>query len=346
MIEFDNVVSRPAYYLEEPNQLRTEFRGQGSRLLGVEGQFDEATFHRLFRGMQPELVGGKEAKLVQRIGASRRGAFDITLNMPKTSSIMKELAGDTRISDVMDRAQAVVEGMLEKQVRVRVRKQAEIDKSKAKQPKGWKYPERHTGNLVFIAFAHPASRNGDPHAHRHLVVPNITYDRHERMWKAVEFRHLDRKGIAEAYRAELMNGLNQLGYKTKRVGKEFEIVGVPAEVKAEFSRRHTQIKELEREYDDKAAAAGNRAMSSKERGKLSLYHRPEKASGVSPAARRDWWLSRITPPQLDGLRSLVRKAKSAVRDARFKQGVRQHLQAIQKASVIHAEPERNRGNER
>ena len=89
-------------------------------------------------------------------------------------------------------------------------------------------------------------------------------------------------------------------------------------------------------------------MSSKERGKLSLYHRPEKASGVSPATRRDWWLSRITPPQLDGLRALIRKAKSAVRDARFKEGVTRHLQAVQKATIMRAEPapERKLGHER
>ena len=208
MIEFDNVVSCPAYYLEEPNQIRTEFRGKGARLLGIEGTFDEATFHRLFRGMQPGARGrqGSQARPAHR--GNRRGAFDITLNMPKTASIQQELAGDTRIAGVMDRAQAVVQTMLEQQVRVRVRKESEIAKSKAKQPKGWKYPERHSGNLVFVAFAHPSSREGDPHAHRHLFVPNLTYDRHERMWKAVEFRHIDRKAIAEAYRSELMKGLN------------------------------------------------------------------------------------------------------------------------------------------
>ena len=66
-----------------------------------------------------------------------------------------------------------------------------------------------------------------------------------------------------------------------------------------------------------------------------------------PDLRRAW-LSRLSSDQFDGLKRLVEKAKSAVRQARFKRGNNRHLQTVQNLSIMRAETaqERTRGHER
>lgn len=318
MIEFDNAVPGLAYYLDEQSQTPVTFQGKGSMLLGLEGETDHQTLDRLFRGMNPH----KEEKLVTRIRADRRGAFEMTLSLPKSPSIMKELAGDERIKGVMDEAQAVVMKLVESQVRARVRKASEVEKSK--KPKTWRYPERRTGNLTYVAFSHPCSRSGDPHYHRHIVILNLTYDKQEKQWKAVELRHIDRPAISKAYTQALVKGLHRLGYKTTPSGKEFEIVGVPAEVKAEFSRRNAQIKQIAEQYPEARPKA---------KGKLSVYDRPEKLD-TPLEERKTTWKERITKGQFSQLTDLMRRAKSAVRMARMRKNLKLHIDATQQ---IHQE---------
>ncbi len=318
MIEFDNAVSDLGYYLDEPSQTPPTFQGKGSRILGIEGEFSPQTLDRLYRGMQPD----RDEKLVTRIRADRRGAFEMTLSLPKSPSIMKELAGDERIKGVMDDAQAVVMKQVESQVRTRVRKASEVEKSK--KPKTWRYPERRTENLTYVTFSHPTSRSGDPHYHRHIVILNLTYDKQEKQWKAVELRHIDRPAIAKAYTEALVKGLHRLGYKTTRSGKEFEIVGVPAEVKAEFSRRNAQIKQIAEQYPEAKPKA---------RSKHSVYDRPEKLD-IPLEERKKTWKERITKGQLSQLTDLMRRAKNSVRMARMRRNLKRHIDATQQ---IHQE---------
>lgn len=312
MIEFDNVVSRPGYYLEEPSRVELAFQGHGAKLLGVEGEFSEAVYYRLFNGKNPE----HDVPLVSRLSANRRGAFEFTFNMPKSPSIVSEIGGDTRIPQVQYEAVCKAMQKVERQVRVRVRKKAHLGESE----KGWKYPERYTGNMVWVAFGHDTSRSGDPHTHIHVVIPNLTYDRVEKQWKAVELRHIDRQGIEREYTDGLVKGLRQLGYRVKREGKEFEIVGVPAEVKAEFSGRNRQIKDLQEGMEKKI----DKPMSVKAKAKLSLYHRPEKRI-LDHQARLRSWVSRLTDGQFRGLKSLVSKARATIEQSRWAEGLKRHV---------------------
>ena len=250
------------------------------------------------------------------------------MNLPKCGSVLGELAGDSRIKDVLRDVAGEVAEYLQKQACVRVSKGS------------FKGMDRRPDNLVYSIYVHPTSRAGDPHLHAHIVFYNLSYDRHEKAWKAIETRYIDQPGMGRLANRAMMKGLRQLGYRLAPKGKEFEIVGVPAEVKAEFSRRGEQVRALKAEYDRNR---GDKPMSVKERSKLALYDRPEKVL-ADAATRRASWLARISQEQLRGLTNLVRRAKDVVR----RQQLSQHLDKIRKFALQRegAADERGRGYSR
>ena len=329
-IETDNRVGDSSYYLKEANQLPTEFRGKLAQILGIDGTFDPAVYDRLMRGMEPEMVNGKEAKLTMRLDKNRTMADDWTFNRPKSVSAAKLVAGDHRIDAVETRAELAAMKLIEDQATVKVRKKSELEKTP--KIKGWKYPERKTNNLLWIAFRHPSSRAVDPASHTHFVIMNLSFDKVERRVKAVCLKHVDRKAAGELYEKEMRKGLNELGYKTRTVGNSWEISGFPAEVKAIYSQRGEQIEGIKQKYP-------------KAGGKVSVIDRPEKQDDQPLEERRKGWISRITDSQLQHLHEMVRKAKRAVRSkvqtARMQKFVAKTIQP-----VLEPEQQHDRGFER
>ncbi len=317
-VEPDNKVGNHRYYMVEANELSTEFKGNLARILGIEGTFGEQAYDRLFRGMNPELTDGRETKLTLRLDKDRTGAWDWTFNVPKSVSVAEQVAGDTRIGDVRTRAEEKAMRLIESQATVKVRKKSEIEKSKKAHPKAWKYPERKTDNLLYIPFRHTSSRSGDPASHTHYVIYNLSFDKQERVFKAVNLKHVDRKAAGDLYHKELRKGLNELGYKTKTVGKSFEIVGFPAEIKAEFSQRHHAIADRSEEF----TARTGRKMSNQAQ---SVINRPEKPDDKPLAERRADWAARLTDRQRAGLKALVSRAKGSLRRSRLRAGMKRHL---------------------
>ena len=287
------------YYFEEPSLTVPTYQGNLSKILGIEGQpITAESFNQLFAGYSPDGV-----RLPKYMREDRRGALEVTVNMPKCASVLGQLAGDSRIGGVLNDVAGEVAAYLQKESCVRVSKGE------------FKGMDRKPDNLAWSVFTHPASRAGDPHLHAHVVFFNLSYDRAEKTYKAVETGYVDQKQMGVIANRAMMKGLRQLGYKVQEKGKEFEIVGVPAEVKAEFSSRHSQIKEIERNY----ATA-----SPKAKGKLSLYHRPEKAV-KPPEERKETWLTRITHDQFSHLADLVKRARDAVRKSRMKRNLNRFI---------------------
>src|SRR5438105_895118 len=101
-VESPRPVRDAGYYLNEASLTLPKFEGNLAKLLGIEGQpVDRATFLNLFNGYTTDENGNPDNRLPKYMHPERRGAFDITLNLPKTASIVKEIGDDTRISDVM-----------------------------------------------------------------------------------------------------------------------------------------------------------------------------------------------------------------------------------------------------
>lgn len=341
-IEFDNVVGDLDYYRREPSLSPPTFQGKGSRLMGIDGQWDETQFRRLYQGLNPH--DGERLPGIRQV-KNRRGAWDVTFHRDKTTSILKLVSGDSRIAGVEDRAEQKAMAELERQVRVRVRKQSEIAAGMGGMDGLPKYPERRSGNLIWVKFSHPASREGDPHSHSHFVVMACSWDRTERQWKSPEFGFVDRKRISEVYHAELAKGMRKLGYKARWDGKELRVQGVPEEIQSEFSQRNAAIKAKEAEYDRRAQEAGRQLMSAKSRQKVGLFRRPDKDVSASLADRRRGWLDRLTETQRGFLDRIVTKTKSSLRLDRWREGLKRHVSRLQTFART-MEQEHGRGNER
>lgn len=106
--------------------------------------------------------------------------------------------------------------------------------------------------LIIAAFDHRDSRSGDPNLHTHIVVSNkvcvIGADGIPR-WLALDGKALYQMNVAasEAYNTALEGYLIELGFRfaatDRGAGKRCvrEIVGIPAELNARFSRRRNAI---------------------------------------------------------------------------------------------------------
>ncbi len=320
-VESPRPVRNAEYYLREQPLNTPSFEGRGAKLLGIEGRpVDGETFLNLHDGYTTK-DGQRDRKLPRYMHKERRGSFEMTFNLPKCGSILKEVGGDTRIGDIMTQARRAAQEEIEGQAYARC---------------PWERPN----NLIMAAFRHPGSRLDDPHAHDHLWIANLTHTK--KGWKAVELGYLDTEKVASVYRDAMMRGFRQLGYKVRQVGKEYEIVGVPAEVKAKFSRRHADIAERENVYERKKGAP----LTSKAKSKLSVHGRPEKPTDRPLEERRAGWLSRISHEQYDGLRGLVDAAMTSAAMQRFQSRLKSYASKLRQTVVRqHDAPEReqNRG---
>jgi conjugative relaxase-like TrwC/TraI family protein len=296
-VESPRPVRNPSYYLQEQSLTTPVFIGNGARELGIEGQpVDRETFLNLHDGYTTR-DGQRDQKLPKYMHKDRRGSFEMTFNLPKCGSILKEVAKDERIGDVMTDARAAAFREVEKQAYTRT---------------PWEQP----GKLVGTFFRHAGSRLDDPHAHDHLWIANLS--KSSKGWKAIELGYLEMDKVSKVYRDSMVKGFRQLGYKVKQVGKDYEIVGVPAEVKAKFSRRHADIAERESEYERKKGAP----LTSKAKSRLSVHGRPEKPTERPLEDRRAGWIQRLSDYQHDHLKHLVAAARSAVRKVRWRQEAR------------------------
>lgn len=304
------------YYLSEESLTIPTFEGKLAKILGIQGQaIDTATFLNLFNGYTTDQDGNRATKLPKYMHPDRRGAFEITLNLPKCGSVVGMIGEDSRVKDLVHQTAQDLARFIERESVVRVRRKETWGE------------ERKPANLAWTIFTHPVSRANDPHLHAHVVFFNLSYDGRERTFKALETGYIDQRKLGDIAHKSMVKGFRQLGYKVRDNGKDYQVVGVPAEVKAVFSSRHDQIKEKEREYDDRATKAGNKVMSQKERGKLSVYDRPEKVTTPISALRNNW-VSKLTKEQYRAVGFVVRKALSSLEQSRWADSLRNHFHKL------------------
>lgn len=271
------------YYTGE-TELAGRWGGRGAQLLGLRGDVDRASFHRLCENEKPDGSG----KLTARTKANRRVGYDMNFHAPKGVSVAHALTGDRRLLDaVVDAATAAMERMeVEAKARVRV-ENANSD--------------RVTGNLLWAAFPHLTTRpiDGvpDPHLHVHCYVFNATYDATEGKWKAGEFGDLKRNApFFEAhFHAALMKRVGELGYAVREDGRHWDIAGMPAGLLEKYSRRTAEIEAV-------AAAKGIKDVSAK--AALGAKTRRSKGSSLPFDAVRTSWRERLSGSEKVALEAL------------------------------------------
>jgi conjugative relaxase-like TrwC/TraI family protein len=210
---FDEHLSRNDYYSQNEAQVG-HWIGVGAEKLGLRP--GESVTREAFLGLCDNLHPETGRQLTQVTGKHRRIFFDFQCAPPKSVSILAVTMNDRRIIQAHRESSNVALRELEQFASTRIRKDGIQDR------------DRITGNLVGAAFLHASSRALDPQLHTHFTLFNATFDPKEQRWKALQtFGMFDAIHYGtEVYRNELVNRLQQLGYRMRKAGSAFEIEGV------------------------------------------------------------------------------------------------------------------------
>ncbi len=225
---------RDGYYAKDDpaHKEASCWAGKGAEALGLAGLVDPDTFRLILEGRIPDgpQLGkrGKDGEILHRPGR------DVTLSAPKSVSLMAMVGGDVRIIDAHDKAVGNTLAWIEEHaVRTRVQDKATGAMIRVGGQK-----------MVAATFRHDTSRNLDPQLHTHCVIANMVQG-DEGKWRTMvnDGLYREKMAIGAIYRAELAEGLKELGYgieKTHADGR-FEIEGVPRDVIEAFSTRRAEI---------------------------------------------------------------------------------------------------------
>jgi conjugative relaxase-like TrwC/TraI family protein len=148
-----------AYYFR--GQGPGQWVGQGSAILGVEGEVQRRDLVQVLQGRHP----GDGHFLPARKPSRRRAGWDLTLAAPKSVSLLAALAtagGD----DIVTAHRAAVAGVLA-DLECRL-----LGVRRAGAPGG----VAPTAGAVAAAFDHHANASGEPHLHTHLLLGNLGRD--------------------------------------------------------------------------------------------------------------------------------------------------------------------------
>ena len=232
---------RDGYYTKDDpaHKEASAWAGRGAEELGLAGPVDSDAFKAILEGKVP---GGRQLGRKDLEGnIQHRPGRDVTLSAPKSVSLMAMVGGDERIVDAHDRAVGRTLGWIEKNaIETRMQDRATGAMVRAGGQK-----------MVAAIFRHDTSRNLDPQLHTHAVVANMVQGE-DLKWRTMVDDGLfkGKMTIGAIYRAELAQGLRDLGYgieKTHPDGR-FEIAGVSREVIEEFSTRRSEIEAAMREH--------------------------------------------------------------------------------------------------
>ena len=225
---------REGYYAKDDPAHREASRwaGRGAGALGLSGPVDPETFRQILEGRVPD--GPQLGRRGPDGTIQHRPGRDVTLSAPKSVSLMAMVGGDGRIVEAHDKAVGKTLAWIEEHaVRTRVQDKATGAMIRVGGQK-----------MVAATFRHDTSRNLDPQLHTHCVIANMVQGG-EGKWRTMVNDGLYRQkmAIGAIYRAELAEGLKELGYgieKTHADGR-FEIEGVPRDVIEAFSTRRAEI---------------------------------------------------------------------------------------------------------
>jgi conjugative relaxase-like TrwC/TraI family protein len=292
VIQSTGVVQAKSYYTTadyylEGQELTGRWRGEGARLLGLESDVSKSEWEKLCDNVDPRT--GK--RLTLRTDTDRTVGYDFNFHVPKSVSLLYATTRDERILDAFRDSMDATMQDIEAEMRARVRK-------------GGRNEERRTGNMIWGEFIHFTSRPvggiPDPHLHGHCYAFNVTRDEKEQTWKAGQFRELKRDApyFEALFHARLAHQLSDLGLPIARTKKGWELAGVGKGLIDRFSRRTKQIEEKAREMgiDDPHA-----------KDELGARTRESKQKDLTFPELQDTWRGRMTPQEIDALKTLERR---------------------------------------
>ena len=237
------------------------------------------------------VLAGEDPFSGTRLGQPHRvPGFDLTFRAPKSVSVLFGLGDpDTarHVRDAHDRAVEAALGFAERHA------------VWSRRGHGGVRLVRGEG-LIAAAFRHRTSRNGDPHLHTHVLVPNMVRGNDGR-WATLDGRWLytSAKTIGYLYEAELRHNLTVfLGVEWGQVTNGIaDIAGISGEVLRAFSTRRVEIEE-------RMAIRGQHSAKAAMIAALDTRRTKQVDAGIGQLRRR--WIERadqigFDPARLDDL---------------------------------------------
>ncbi len=281
-----------AYYLEAVAQGVEDYYVGGEApgrwiassgtLLGLDGEVSADQLRAVLSGRDPSSG--------TRLGQPHTvPGFDLTFRAPKSVSVLFGLGDPDAARQVRDAHDRAVEAALE---------WAERHTVWSRRGRGGVQQIRGEG-MIAAAFRHRTSRNGDPHLHTHVLVPNMVLGE-DGTWATLDARWLytSAKTIGYLYEAQLRHNLAAaLGVEWGAVRNGIaDIEHIPVDVLKAFSTRRAEIEErmaIRNQHSAKAAmiaALDTRRKKEIDPGAVELRARwAERAEqiGFDPARLRD-----------------------------------------------------------
>jgi conjugative relaxase-like TrwC/TraI family protein len=264
--------------------------GRGSAVAGLSGEVAAEELVRLFDGVHPRTGESLGEAYRVRDGADRVTGWDLTFSAPKSVSAMWATVGGEvgmEVREVHDAAVAAALDYLEDHAAFSRQGKAGVR-------------QVDSDGLLAAAFVHRFSRAGDPQMHTHVLVSGRVRCS-DGVWRALDSRALHRelKAAGMVYQAGLRVELaSRLGVAWTAVDRhgQAEIVGVPNELRALFSKRAAAVEARARELIAEAEGKLGRELTPKGRRRIYevavLETRTAKDHGGEPdAGLFDRWRS-------------------------------------------------------
>jgi conjugative relaxase-like TrwC/TraI family protein len=177
-------------------------------------------------------IGPQAEQLRQNFGDDRDAAWDVTISVPKSVSVVALLGSE----DVRRTVQRAVNETVDSVIR-----HIEDHVLKVRRGKGGIRSEQVAG-LVVVKFWHIESRHGDPQLHCHVVIFNAGL-RQDGTWGALQSRSLYEAKMALGAMAtsELASRLRAEGLAVRKTEDGFEVCGISEEVLKEFSKARAKL---------------------------------------------------------------------------------------------------------
>jgi len=296
-------------YYAEGGKALSGWYGNGAKELGLSGKVEGQVFQDVLRGVLPngEILGRIRTNESNEKIIEHRPGVDAQFSAPKSVSVVALIGGDDRILEAHNNAVKTALSHYEKNYLVTRIRDGNGSLNYVK-----------TGNLVAATFLHETSREQDAQLHTHSLIMNATLSA-DGKWRSIDDRTVFavQKELGLVYKQSLSADMVKLGYEVVRTTNQgdFEIVGVPKEVRDEHSTRSNNIEAALAERGKTRATA-----SSAEKRVISEMLRPAKQHLNHDDLKKQWHEEALSKG-FDA-KSFVKDAISRSQESGYQVGVR------------------------
>lgn len=202
--------------------------GKAAEGAGLKGEVDGDKFTSILEGIAPD---GQVMGRIRNGEREHRPGVDVTMNAPKSVSVVALVMGDKRVVKAHDEAVKEVARYVEENlITTRVSKNGDVQ-------------EVDAPNLIAGLFRHETSRKLDPHLHTHFVIANMVKENLGDKYRALHNDRLSQHALVltHLYQNVLFHKIAELGYDVEINRKGYvEIKGL-GDISKLYSKRSQQM---------------------------------------------------------------------------------------------------------